>query len=99
MKKGIGFFLVLSILTLICIRIGFARDNLFLTGIVRSYDSNTGIVRINVTSEGCKGLREFRAPEDAKGDIDASLVGQRLQFYIDSATCERGRVYSILGGR
>jgi hypothetical protein len=99
MRKEIGFFVILLVLTFLCVRTGLARDNLFLTGIVKSYDSSAGIVRINVTSEGCKGLREFRVPEDAKGDIDASFIGQRLEFYIDSSICERGTVYNMVGGR
>ncbi|NLW36353.1 MAG: hypothetical protein GXY80_12900 [Syntrophorhabdus aromaticivorans] len=99
MKKGIGFCVIFVILTLLCVQMAFARDYLFLTGFVKSYDSNTGIVTINVTSEGCKGQREFKMPGDAKEGLDASFIGQQLQFYIDSSACEQGKVYNILGGR
>ena len=71
-------------------------DNLSLTGVVRSIDSNNGIISLDITSEGCRGLRTFRVPDDAKGDLDASLIGKKLQFMIDSSKCERGRIYNII---
>lgn len=95
-RKKIEVVLVSFILIALCVQTSWAVDNLFLTGFVKSVDNNSGIVRVNVTSESCKGLREFRVPEDAKGDLDTSLIGKKLQFYINSATCERGRVYNII---
>jgi hypothetical protein len=71
-------------------------DNLLLTGFIKSFDANRGVIMVNVTSEGCEGLREFRIPEDAKEDLDASLIGKRIQFYINSNTCERGKIYDII---
>lgn len=97
-RGGIIFCVGFVTLIVLCAQLGFAQDNLFLSGIVRSFDSNSGIIRINVTSEGCKGLREFRIPGDAAKDFDATLVGQRVQFYIDSATCASGRTYNMLIG-
>ena len=99
MRKQIWLFIVFMILILSCVETGFAKDHLFLTGVVRSVDSSSGILRINVTSEGCTGMREFRVPEDGAGDLDASLIGKRMDFYIDSTICERGRVYNILSER
>ena len=99
MRKQIWLFIVFMILILSCVETGFAKDRLFLTGVVRSVDSSSGTLRINVTSEGCKGTRDFRAPEDGTRDLDASLVGKTIQFYIDSAICEQGRVHNILSER
>jgi hypothetical protein len=73
-----------------------AGDSLLLTGFVRSIDGSNGIISLDITTEGCRGLRAFKVPDDSKGDLDSSLIGQRLQFLIDSSKCERGRIYSII---
>ena len=98
-RKKIGVILVSFILITLCVQTSRAVDNLSLTGFVKSFDNNSGIVRVDVTSESCKGLREFRMSDDAKGGLDASLIGNKVQFYINSATCERGRVYNIISER
>ena len=98
MRKGIGFSIVYITLIFLFVQSGLAQDHLLLTGVVRSVDSKSGIIRVNVTSEGCRGLREFKVPADVAKDIEASLVGKQMQFYIDSATCARGITYNILVG-
>ena len=98
MRKGIGFSIVCITIIFLFVQTGMAQDHLLLTGVVRSVDSNSGIIRINVTAEGCKGIRDFKAPSDAAKDIEATLLGKRMQFYIDSATCVSGRTYNILAG-
>ena len=98
-RKKIGVVLVSFILVALCVQTSRAVDNLSLTGFVKSIDSNNGIIRVNVTSESCKGLREFRVPDGAKSDLDTSLIDKKLQFYINSATCERGKVYNIISER
>jgi hypothetical protein len=94
----ICFCVVFLTLMLVCVLPGTAQDHLFLTGVVRSVDSNSGIIRVNVTTEGCRGVREFKAPPDVAKDIEASLVGKQMQFYIGSATCENGITYNMLIG-
>jgi hypothetical protein len=93
-KMGIIFvsFMFISLYT----QTSVAVDELSLTGFVKSIDKTNGIISINVTSESCRGLRVFRVPDDARNDLDASLIGRKLQFDIDSATCERGKVYTII---
>jgi hypothetical protein len=96
-----GIILVFFMLISLCPQGSHAADtvildNLSLTGYVRSIDSSNGIITLDITSEGCRGPRSFRVPDDAKGDLDASLVGKRLQFLIDSSRCERGRIYNIV---
>jgi hypothetical protein len=95
-RRKIGVVLVFFILIALCVQTSWAVDNLSLTGFVKSIDSNNGIIRVNVTSESCKGLREFRVPDNAKSDLDTSLIDKKLQFYINSATCERGKVYNVI---
>jgi len=93
-RKKFCFSLAFICLSLSFVQISVAQDHLFLTGIVRSFDSNSGTIRIDVTSEGCKGLREFKEPDGSKPEME--LVGKRIHFSIDSAVCERGRIHNIL---
>lgn len=97
-RKGVCIFLPFLILVFLCVQEGTAQENAFLTGFVKSVDQKNGIIWINVTSEpkSCKGIREFRVAEDAKEDLNTSLIGKRLQFLINSGKCERGKVYEIL---
>jgi hypothetical protein len=94
----IKFCVILLTSILLLAQTGSTQDRLLLTGVVRSVDSNSGTISINVTSEGCKGIRHFKVPSDAAKDIETTLIGKRMQFYIDSATCARGRAYNILVG-
>jgi|WetSurMetagenome_2_1015567.scaffolds.fasta_scaffold383232_2 hypothetical protein len=95
-NNKMGLVLVLLALISFCPQTGLALDNLSLTGFVRSIDSNNGIISLDITSESCRGPRVFRVPDDAKGDLDASLIGKRIQFMIDSSKCERGKIYNIV---
>jgi hypothetical protein len=95
-RNKMGVVLVFFIIMSLCPQTGHAIDNLSLTGFVRSIDSGNGIISLDITSEGCRGLRAFKVPDGAKGDLDASLIGKRLQFMIDSSRCERGRIYNII---
>lgn len=94
--KQMGIILVSFTLILAGVQVGSALDNLSLGGIVRSVDKDNGIITLNVTSESCRGLRTFRVPDDAKDDLDDSLIGKRLLFSIDSAKCEKGKIYNII---
>ncbi|MBP9561021.1 MAG: hypothetical protein KBE27_04295 [Syntrophorhabdaceae bacterium] len=76
--------------------ISFSQDNLNLTGIIRSVDSVSGIVRIEVINERCRGLWNFKFPDYAKDDLDNSMVGRRVQFTIDSPVCDPKRLHSIV---
>jgi hypothetical protein len=95
-SKITGIILVFFILITLCPQTSLALDNLSLTGFVRSIDSSNGIVNLDIISESCRGLRSFRVPDDARGDLDASLIGQKLGFMIDSSKCERGKIYNML---
>ena len=97
-RRGMRIFFFFLVLVFLCVQEGMAQENALLTGFVKSIDQKNGIVWINVTSQpkSCKGLREFRMPEDAKEDLNTSLIGKRLQFLINTGKCERGKVYEIL---
>jgi len=96
MKNNMGIVLVFFILISLSPQTSFALDNLSLTGFVRSVDSSKGLINLDITSESCRGPRVFRVPDDAKGDLDASLVGKKMQFMIDSSKCEHGKIYNIV---
>ncbi len=97
-RKGAGIFLSIFIIVIVflCVHEVMAQENAYLTGFIRSVDKTSGIMRIDVKSKTCKGVRDFRVPDYAKDDLDASLIGQRIQFFIKTGTCERGKVYDIL---
>lgn len=98
LRKGTVVCLALVLIMSLC-RTSFSEehiDDLLLTGFIKSYDANKGIIRIDIRSEGCTGLREFGVPEYAKEDLDPSLINQRVQFHIKSTTCERGRIYEMI---
>jgi hypothetical protein len=96
--KTIGSLFFASLLFISTLQ---AVDELYLRGIIKSYDKQKGIIWVNVLSEGCRGLREFRLPENAKEDLDPSLIGQKIDFYINSSVCEKGKIYNMIlkGGR
>ena len=96
MSKKVWIIPVSLMCVFLCAQRGFALDNLFLTGVVRSIDKNNGIISLDITSEGCRGQRAFKVPDDDRDDLDASLIGKKLQFMIDSSKCERGRTHNII---
>ncbi len=71
-------------------------DGLSITGLVKSIDKGNGTIGVDVTTLSCKGLRVFRVPEGAREDLDSSLVGKKVQFRIDSATCKSAKIYDIV---
>lgn len=97
--KTVMILILLSVL-LMPFQRAFCVDELFLAGIIKSYDKEQGILWVDVKSEGCSGLRKFMVSEDARADLEPSLIGQRIEFQIDSNICKKGKVYKmILGGR
>lgn len=74
-------------------------DELYLSGIIKSYDKEKGLIWVDVRSESCRGIREFRVPESVRLDLGPSLIGQKIDFFINSSKCEQGKVYNMLLGR
>lgn len=74
-----------------------AADELYLTGIVKSTVHNTRTVVVDVQSSSCHGPREFTVDEPYGLD---DFVDKKIDFSIDSSTCESGKVYKMFpGGR
>jgi hypothetical protein len=85
-----------SLLTLILIwNLAFSQENLYLTGYIRSYDKSTSLVNIHVTTPGCEGLRQFYYPKEALDDLEPSVLGKKVDFFINAPSCERGRIYQM----
>lgn len=100
MKMKVLKILILFSFLSISVQNAYSVDELHLTGLIKSYDKEKGLIRVDVLSEGCRGLREFRVPESVRLDLEPSLIGQRIEFQINSSRCENDRVYNmILGGK
>jgi hypothetical protein len=97
-KHSYIFFILMFLFTVLNICSVNALDELFLTGVVRSVDSKSGIVIVDVKSEGCHGVRSFRV--DNVSDLDG-LEGKKISFFINSSTCKGDEVYkmSLPGGK
>ena len=69
-------------------------DELFLTGIVKGIDQQTGIITVDVKSESCRGIRHFKLI-DATSFKDI-LPGRKISFRINNATCKSDVVYKMI---
>jgi hypothetical protein len=95
-NKKMGIILISFALICLYVQTGFASDNLLLNGVLQSIDKGNGLVTFNIMTEGCTGVRAFKMPDSAKSDLDDSMIGMNLQFIIDSSTCEKGKIYSVI---
>lgn len=98
MRKKMWIILASFVLMSLCLgtQTSLADGFMSVAGIVRSVDSNTGIISLDVTSEGCRGLGSFKMPDNAKDDLSESLIGKKRMFLIDSPRCERGKIHNIV---
>ena len=97
--KSLLIFFIVLLVSLFFIKPSISQENLTLTGIIRSVDAISGIVRIQVTTEKCQGLWNFRMPDYAKEDLNKSMIGRRVQFAINSSVCDRRNIYTRILGR
>jgi len=72
----------------------YAGDELYLTGIVKSVDVNSGTIVVDVQSQSCPGLRRFSV-EDASG-LQRLKKGEKVSFTVDSPACKDNTIYKIL---
>jgi hypothetical protein len=88
-------FLSIFTITLLVLNIGpaYAADELFLRGVVKSVDIVKKTVTIDVKSSSCRGTRIFTIEKPLEVE---DLVGERIDFSIDSSTCKSDEVYSML---
>lgn len=90
-----GVFLSIFIITLLVLNLvpAYAADELYLSGVVKYVDIVKKTVTIDVGSSSCRGTRIFTIEKPSQVE---TLVGKRIHFSIDSSTCRRDEVYSIL---
>lgn len=69
-----------------------ASDELFLTGVVRSVNSKSGMVIMDVKSEVCHGVRSFMVDDISILD---GLTGKKISFFIDSSICKADKLYKM----
>jgi hypothetical protein len=91
----LSFFLSLFMITLLVLNLDpvNAADELFLWGVVKSVDVVKKTVMIDVTSSSCRGARIFTVEKPLEAE---ALEGERIDFSIDSSTCRRDEVYSMV---
>jgi len=103
-QHGFGLFAVLlmGILLFAVTMSGqpaFAADEVtYLTGIIKSVNSETGIVYVDVlsSSSSYKGMRIFCADEPKKLE---RYLDERISFFIDNSKCRDRNMYTILVSR
>jgi hypothetical protein len=95
-KKNWMLFISLVGFVLLCIHPVYAGDELLLTGRVKSVDESTRIITIDVSSASCKGVRTFTVDDVLALSEFQDFVNQKVEFFINSSTCKRGEVHTIL---
>jgi hypothetical protein len=70
----------------------YAADELLQSGFVKSVDVVKKIVTIDVKSSTCRGIRQFLVEKPSAFE---DLVGERIDFVIDSSRCNRDEIYTI----
>jgi len=91
-KQVLNLFLLLSAFLFLQARSVSAADELFLTGIVKSVDSDTKTVVVDVKSANCHGLTKFSIDNVAEFE---DYINEKIDFFIYSSTCRRGEIYRI----
>jgi hypothetical protein len=93
-KKKYWMFLIwIVVFSVLSIHSSESVDELFLTGIVRTVNANSGIVVVDVKSQSCPGLRSFNFKNST--DLEG-LEGKKISFSIDSSVCRSGEIYKII---
>lgn len=72
----------------------FAKDDLYLCGIVKEIDKTNNRVRVDITSQGCKGTKLFQVPQSQQ--LKRFQVGEETCFMIASNTCPQNQVAVIV---
>ncbi len=68
------------------------EDELLQTGVVKSLNSMTKTVVIDVRSSSCRGTRTFTVAEPEAFEV---LINKTIDFVINSNVCKPGEVYAI----
>ena len=89
---GVLIFVLTLLSPILSLHPGYASDELYLTGVVKSVDHASATVVVEVLSSSCRGTREFTVDEP---DMLDDFIGKKIDFSIDSSTCESGKVYKM----
>lgn len=71
----------------------FAVDELYLCGVVQETNPQTAQVTVDVSSDGCRGMRTFKLPA-TKDRASFNKAGRKC-FFINSNSCKAGYTYTI----
>lgn len=83
-------FLAFSVLNICSVG---AVDELYLSGFLKSVDTKSGKVVVDVKSQSCPGVRRFNF--DKSADLEG-LEGKKISFSIDSSVCRRDEIHKII---
>ncbi len=86
------FFIAIFILVFLNVNFVNAMDELFLRGELQSVDVFSKIATVDVKTQGCQDVNEFKVDDITKLD---GLEGKTITFYIDSSTCKDGKVHTM----
>ena len=94
MKKRLYclFFIVMILFLFPVIPPAHGADELYITGTVKYIDHRSGLVTVDVKSENCPGIRQFRV--DDVSELEG-LTGKKISFFINSSTCKGDAVYKM----
>lgn len=70
-----------------------AVDQLYLCGIIKEINTKDAIVSVDVKSESCHGLQQFKLSAAMGGKV--LNVDDQKCFFIDSSRCQAGYKYTI----
>jgi hypothetical protein len=92
-KKWWMFLIWIVAFSVFCIHSSEAVDELYLSGILRTVNTNSGIVVVDVKSQSCPGVRRFNF--DKSEDLEG-MEGKKISFSINSSVCSSGEIYKII---
>lgn len=88
----ISFLITIILFLLLGIHFVSAGDELFLTGIVKNINPESGTAIIEVKSGGCQGVRIFRVEDISELE---DLIGKKISFSINSPICKQNEIYKM----
>ena len=82
----------------------FGMDELQLTGIVKDFDMKSGLMVVEVKTEGCLGERTFKIARelthelsgDSRDELKIASSGKKIYFGIDASRCKKDKIHKIV---
>jgi len=88
------FLIVMAVFLVFTVHSAYGADELFLRGFVKDIDYGSGLVTVDVTTDGCTGIRTFRVDDVRK--LDKDMIEKEIWFPIDSSTCYVGEIHKMI---